>query len=110
MLNYRVGMRVAKSRFTTPPRDRLITLTGDRDHVTAELLGIRGWHDADPSSEDLVLTGKESTQPWADPLVCASAHSPTPRSCRRWAASVERRGSWAVALPGRAIAIGDLGP
>jgi hypothetical protein len=40
-------------------RDQLITLTGDRDHVAAELRRIRGRHDADPSSEDPVLTDKE---------------------------------------------------
>src|SRR5215217_5818476 len=45
----------------------LLALTGDRDYVTAELRWIWGRHTADPSSKDLVLAGKESTQPWTDP-------------------------------------------
>jgi hypothetical protein len=42
-------------------------LAGDRDHVATELDRVWSWHAADPSTEDLVLAGKESTQPWADP-------------------------------------------
>jgi hypothetical protein len=30
---------------------------GDRDHIAAELLGVRRGHAADPSSEDLVPMG-----------------------------------------------------
>jgi len=47
----------------------LLALTGDRNHVTAELRWIWGRHPADPSSKDLVLAGKESTQPWADQVL-----------------------------------------
>jgi hypothetical protein len=36
--------------------DRLVALAGDRDHVAPELLRERLGHDADPSSEALVLT------------------------------------------------------
>lgn len=40
----------------------LITPTGDGDHVMAELERIRSGHELDPSTEDHVLTGKESTR------------------------------------------------
>jgi polar amino acid transport system substrate-binding protein len=45
----------------------LVALTGDGDHVAAELGWVWGRHAADPSSKDLVLAGKESTEPGADP-------------------------------------------
>ena len=50
-------------------RARLLALSSDRDHVGAELLGIRNGHDADPSSEEQILTGKESTEPGVVPSV-----------------------------------------
>ena len=53
----------------------LVALTGDRDHVSAELLRIRGGHDADPSSEEQILTGKESTELRADPNYGCSTRS-----------------------------------
>jgi hypothetical protein len=52
------------------PRDsryRLVALAGDSDHVTAELHRERLGHDVDTSSEERVLTGQESTEPWAVP-------------------------------------------
>jgi hypothetical protein len=46
---------------------RLLTQAGNRDHVATELDRVWSRHAADPSIEDLVLAGKESTKPWADP-------------------------------------------
>ncbi|GAA4558678.1 hypothetical protein GCM10023175_65280 [Pseudonocardia xishanensis] len=44
-----------------------VALAGDSDHVAAELLRERLGHDDDPSSEERVLTGLKSTEPWASP-------------------------------------------
>ena len=48
-------------------RQRSLAHTGNRDHVTAELQGERLGHDKHPSSEDQILTGKESTDLGAVP-------------------------------------------
>jgi hypothetical protein len=37
-----------------------------RDDIPAELLRIRSSHGADPSSDNLVIAGKESTETWSD--------------------------------------------
>jgi hypothetical protein len=67
---FRRGRRCAASapnrtqsfRSSYLPADVVITLTGDRDHIAAELLRIRSRHGADPSSEAKDLAGKESTE------------------------------------------------
>src|SRR5690606_22553213 len=56
-------------------RQRRLALTGDRDHVTAELGGECFRHDRHPSSEEQILTGQESTEPGADPN---DANAPAP--------------------------------
>ena len=44
-----------------------LALAGNRDHITAELHGKRLRHDDHPSSEEQILTGKESTELGAVP-------------------------------------------
>src|SRR6266566_5962704 len=46
---------------------RSLALAGDRDHVPPELQGECLRHDEHPSSEDKILTGKESTEMGAVP-------------------------------------------
>jgi hypothetical protein len=48
-------------------RQRCLALAGDRDHIPAELQEKRLRHGKHPSSEDEVLTGKESTELGAVP-------------------------------------------
>jgi hypothetical protein len=48
--------------------------TSDGDHVASERLRIGPGHDRHPSSEDQILTGQESTEPAAVPIVVRATH------------------------------------